>query len=68
MSEKPGCEGVCGVDGVKMIENAADHRRSKARPNQLRKQNIGQTSETVSGKQLASDFDSCLAELLDPSR
>ena len=68
MRQKPGCEGICGVDGVEVVQITADHRRAKARPNQLGKQDVGQTHETVAGKQLSANFNTCFAKLVDPSR
>ena len=67
MRQKPGSESIGRVDAVEMIQGTANHRRVKPRPNQLGEQDVGQTLETVSGKQLAADFDSCVAQFVDPS-
>ena len=50
-----------------MKKGTAHHCRSKPWPDQLRKQDVGQTHETVSREQLTTDFDAGLPELVDPS-
>ncbi len=51
-----------------MIDGFADRAGMEPRPDQLRKENIGQANETVAGEQLTLNFDTGLPQLVDPSR
>src|SRR6266446_5891963 len=66
MRQKPGSESIRRVDAIEMIESAPDQRCDKPGANQLGEQDLRQTLETVSGKQLAADFDAGIAQFVDP--
>src|SRR5436190_703693 len=67
VSDEPAREKVRRIDVIEVIQIAADDSGSQTRPNQLRQQNVRQTTKTVAGKQLAADFDSRFAQFVDPA-
>src|SRR4051812_34666547 len=60
-------ECICRIDGIKVIQGAADLARVNSWTNKLRKNDVRQTHQAIAGEELSTNLHSGRTKLIDPS-